>query len=92
MKHPELTAYEERVFRIFWKRYEPGVHMHSVQLEGDKRLAVVAAGFRLIKKGVLSRYQSCHWLLTDLGKEMAVARQKSPPKLPKDSGNIPVSG
>lgn len=76
--HPKLTEYEEKVFRIFWKRYEPGVWPHDIQLEGDKRLPVVAAGFRLIKKGVLVRWQSCCWQMTELGKEMAEVRQQSP--------------
>lgn len=76
--YPKLTEYEEKVFRIFWKRYEPGVWPHDIQLEGDKRLPVVAAGFRLIRKGVLFRWQSCCWQLTELGKEMAEIRQQSP--------------
>lgn len=50
--------------------------MHSVQLEGDKQLAVIAAGHRLMKKGVLIKHRACQWYLTDLGREMALKWQK----------------
>lgn len=76
--HPALTEYEEKVFRRFWRAYTPGVHQHDIQLEGDGQLPVVAAGLRMVKKGVLMRWQSCCWQLTDLGKEMAEVRQQSP--------------
>lgn len=83
-KFPILTEYEEQVFRCFWTRYTPGYWFNSIQLEGNKRLPVVAAGIRMVKKGVLTNWQSCCWGLTDLGVKMAKDRQKknnfTPPK------------
>lgn len=75
-KHPILTEYEEGIFRRFFvSRFKAGWHTGSVQLEGDGRLPVVAAGIRLEKKGVVIRSHSCHWYLTDLGNEMALERK-----------------
>lgn len=83
-KFPPLTEYEEQVFRRFWTKYTPKYHFNSIQLEGNKRLPVVAAGLRMVKKGVLNNFQSCCWGLTDLGIAMAKDRQKknnfTPPK------------
>ncbi len=83
-KFPALTAYEEQVFRRFWTRHTPGYHFPSIQLEGNKRLPVVAAGYRMVKKGVVTHWESCRWGLTDLGVKMAEDRQKknnfTPPK------------
>ena len=75
-KHPELTEYEEKVFSIFASNHKPGFADHSIQLEGNKQLPVVAAGHRMIKKGVLMCARSCCWYLTDLGQEMAELRSK----------------
>lgn len=73
---PKLTDYEEQVFRRFWLRYTPKYWFNPIQLEGDKRLPVVAAGYRMAKKGILTHFQSCQWGLTDLGIAMAKDRQK----------------
>lgn len=73
---PDLTPFEEKVFARFARNYKPGWAPHPIQLEGNKQLARVAAGFRMIKKGVLERNESCRWYLTDLGKEMAKEWQK----------------
>lgn len=85
---PTLTEYESKVFRIFARRHTPGYHDNAVQLEGDKRLPIVAAGFRLIRKGVLSRHRSCHWYLTDLGRRMAVEWQRHNPELTGPFGPV----
>jgi hypothetical protein len=76
LKFPVLTPYEEGVFRRFWTRYEPPYHFRSIQLEGNKRLPVVAAGYRLVKKGLVTHWESCKWGLTDLGVAMALDRQR----------------
>lgn len=72
---PTLTAYEEKVFAQFVANHKPGFHDHSIQLEGDKQLPVVAAGQRLIKKGVLVCHRSCNWYLTEIGLAEAERRQ-----------------
>lgn len=73
---PAMTEYEAKVFRRFARGYDAGYHQHSIQLEGDKQLPKVAAAFRLMKKGILTRPSACHWYLTDLGKEMALEWQR----------------
>ena len=73
---PAMSEYEAKVFRRFARGYQAGYHQHSIQLEGDKQLPKVAAAFRLMRKGVLSRPSACHWYLTDLGKEMALEWQR----------------
>lgn len=76
MTFPKLTEYEEKVFARFWKSHTPGYHFTAIQLEGDKQLPVVAAGYRMVKKGVLTHWHSCRWGLSDLGKQMAEERQR----------------
>lgn len=74
-KFPVLTPYEADIFERFfaWKiRKMVGYAFHSVQLEGNKRLPVVAAGRRMIEKGLLTCHQSCVWYPTDLGKALAL--------------------
>lgn len=71
-----MTDCEAQVFRRFARNHKPGYHDDHIQLEGNKQLARVAAGHRLMKKGVLIKYSACHWYLTDLGKRMAVEWQK----------------
>ena len=73
---PAMSEYEAKVFRRFARGYQAGYHQHSIQLEGDKQLPKVAAAFRLMRKGILSRPSACHWYLTDLGKEMALEWQR----------------
>ena len=81
---PAMSEYEAKVFRRFARGYQAGYHQHSIQLEGDKQLPKVAAAFRLMRKGILSRPSACHWYLTDLGKEMALEwqRQNAPDQRP----------
>ncbi len=68
---PIISDFEFKLFRFFARRHVPGYHDNSIQIEGDKQIAVCAAGHRLIKKGILYRNRACHWYLTDLGKRMA---------------------
>ena len=73
---PSLTEYEAMVFRRFARAHKPGVFTGSIQLEGDRQLPKVAAGHRLIKKGVRIKAAACRWYLTDLGEKMAEEWQR----------------
>lgn len=78
MVYPTLTEFEEKVFRIFWKKWRQGYHFDT-QLEGDGRVAIVSAGRRMVKKGVLTNWASCRWGLTKIGEDMALKRQQEDP-------------
>jgi hypothetical protein len=73
---PAMTEYETLVFRRFARAHRPGVFTGPIQLEGGRQLAKVAAGHRLIAKGILYKPCSCHWYLTDFGKKMAEEWQR----------------
>jgi hypothetical protein len=73
---PTLTEYEALVFRRFARAYKHGIFTGSIQLEGDRQLPKIAAGHRLIKKGVLCKAAACRWYLTDLGEKMAEEWQR----------------
>lgn len=76
-----LTPYETRVLNIFRRYYKPGRSFTPIQLEGDRRLPVVAAGLRLVKKGLVLRLKSCAWVLSDAGRAYLDANPL-PPKAP----------
>lgn len=74
-KFPLLSPFEQKLFLRFARRYKPGISYDSLQLEGDGQIAILAAGHRLIKKGLLCKHVACRWYLTDLGKELAMEWQ-----------------
>lgn len=75
--YPTMTDFEYKVFMHFVRKYTHGCGgADGVQLEGDRQLAICAAGHRLIKKGIVKRIHSCFWILTDLGKAMAESEKE----------------
>jgi len=77
---PKMSEFETKVFTRFARAHKPGYGDHSIQLEGDGRIAICAAAHRLMKKGVLIKHSACNWYLTELGRKMAVEWQKLNPK------------
>lgn len=73
---PKMSEFETKVFVRFARAHQPGTADHSIQLEGDGRIAICAAAHRLMKKGVLIKHTACNWYLTDLGRTMAIEWKK----------------
>ncbi len=74
---PKLTEFEKKVFAMFERRFKPGYGFPSFQLEGDKQLAVVAAGHRLMKKGLVYRIRSCVWTLSNRGEQYILKQREA---------------
>ncbi len=71
MPAPVMTPFETKVFMRFVRNWKPPYAAHSIQLEGDGQIAVLAAAHRLIEKDLLARHASCRWYLTKFGEEVA---------------------
>lgn len=82
-EYPKMTEFEQKVFNRFARNHTPGTADHSIQLEGDGRIAICAAAHRLMKKGILIKHTACHWYLTDLGRKMAAEWKIANPPKPK---------